>query len=54
MAKGMKCSDCQNAMYADREDYEPKGTWVTYVCRNGRCKSVERGYPNKVKVFESA
>jgi hypothetical protein len=39
-------------MYAQTEKYEPQGTWVTYVCRNGSCKSVQRGYPASEKVFE--
>lgn len=53
MAKGLKCRVCGDTMYADVEDYQPKGTWVTYVCRNGRCKSAASGYPNREKVFES-
>ena len=52
MAKGKRCSVCNDVMYAQDEKYEPKGTWVTYVCRNGNCPSVKRGYPEKVKVFE--
>jgi len=39
-------------MYAQDEKYEPQGTWVVYVCRNGLCPSVKRGYPAKEKVFE--
>jgi hypothetical protein len=40
-------------MYAQDERHEPKGTWVTYICRNGDCASVKRGFPEKEKVFES-
>ncbi len=54
MAKGRRCPACNHPMYAQDEKYEPKGTWVTYVCRNGDCKTVKRGgYPEKEKVFES-
>lgn len=53
MAKGMKCPECKQIMYADVEDYQPQGTWVTYVCRNGGCASVKRGYPAKERKFES-
>lgn len=52
MAKGRKCPDCRTSMYAQDERHEPKGSWVTYVCRNGTCSSVKRGYPAKEKVFE--
>lgn len=53
MGKGKRCPECSQPMYAGDEKYEAKGTWVTYVCRNGNCASVERGYPAKEKVFES-
>lgn len=46
MAKGKLCPACKHNMYASREDQQPKGTWVYYVCRNGNCKMTE-------KVFES-
>jgi hypothetical protein len=52
MAKGKKCQECGDPMYADKEDYQPKGTWVTYVCRNGRCASVKQSFPLKERVFE--
>ena len=51
MGKGLKCRVCGDAMYADKEDYQDKGTWVVYVCRNGRCKSAGAN-PTKEKVFE--
>jgi hypothetical protein len=54
MARGRKCNECKEPMYAQTEKYEPKGTMVTYVCRNGTCPSVKRGYPNSAKVFESS
>lgn len=54
MAKGKKCPECGTVMYAQDEKYEPKGTWVTYVCRSGVCPSVKRGFPAKEKVFESS
>jgi hypothetical protein len=54
MARGKKCSDCSTVMYADIEDHQMTGTWVTYVCRNGACPAVKgSGYPTKVKEFES-
>ena len=46
MAKGKSCPQCGHAMYAVKEEQQPKGTWVTYECRNGSCKAKE-------KVFES-
>jgi len=52
MAKGKRCGECGSSMYAQTERHEPKGTWVTYVCRNGNCKSVQRGHPASEKVFE--
>lgn len=52
MAKGRKCSECDRIMYAQTEKYEPMGTTVTYICRNGGCASVKRGYPSMDKVFE--
>ena len=30
-AKGRKCQ-CGHYMFAEKEDYQPKGTWVYYVC----------------------
>ncbi|TDW66190.1 hypothetical protein EV653_6212 [Kribbella pratensis] len=54
MGRGLKCSECHQPMYADKEDYQPKGTWVVYVCRNGGCESVKRGYPYKEKIFEAS
>lgn len=33
-------------MFAETEDDQPKGRWVTYVCLNNSCKMRER-------VFES-
>lgn len=54
MARGKRCPECGDPMYAQDEKYEPKGTTVTYVCRNGRCASVKRGYPAKEKVFEGS
>ena len=52
MARGKRCPECGSTMYAQDEKYEPKGTWVTYVCRNGTCASTKRGYPAKERVFE--
>lgn len=52
MARVKRCPVCKLPMYPQDEKYEAKGTWVTYVCRNGTCPSVKRGYPAKEKVFE--
>lgn len=41
-------------MYAQDERYMPRGTDVTYVCRNGRCPTAVKTngrYPEKVKKF---
>lgn len=46
MAKGKKCPSCSTNMFADKEDDQPKGRWVTYICLNNSCKMRE-------KVFES-
>lgn len=52
MARGKRCPECKEPMYAQDEKYEPQGTWVTYICRNGKCPGAKRGYPAKEKVFE--
>lgn len=38
MAKGCKCPQCGTSMYALKEVYEEKGTYVTYQCTNNECK----------------
>jgi hypothetical protein len=54
MARGLRCRVCNQPMYAQEEKYEPKGTTVWYVCRNGVCPQVQRGgQPLKEKKFES-
>ena len=53
MAKGKKCRTCNFPMYADREEYQQMGTYVTYVCQNNDCPTKKRGgQPEKEKVFE--
>ena len=52
MAKGRKCRECGETACVDKEDYQPKGTWVTYVCINGQCPGLKRGFPWKERVFE--
>lgn len=42
MAKGRRCSQCSNFMSAVKEDYQPKGTYVTYRCLN--CKMEEKHF----------
>lgn len=46
------CQECKEQAYADKEEYQEKGTWITFVCRNGKCPSVKREYPWKERVFE--
>jgi len=47
MVKGMKCRICNTPMYAEREDNQPQGRWVYYVCRNK-----QKSCNNREKVFE--
>lgn len=42
MAKGKKCRDCGTNMFAQHEDRQEKGTWVTYVCLSQTCNGKER------------
>lgn len=51
--KKKQCSECRSTMYARDDKYEPKGTWVTFICRNGKCPGAKRGYPVMVKEFVS-
>jgi hypothetical protein len=53
VGKGKHCQECKSSMYAQTEKYEPHGTWVTYICRNGGCPSVKWGYPMSERIFES-
>jgi hypothetical protein len=53
MARGKRCQECGSPMYTQDEKYEASGTTVAYVCRNGGCASVKRGFPAKEKVFEA-
>lgn len=54
MGRGLNCSVCHQRMYAGDEKYEPKGTWVTYICRNDNCPNYKRsGYRFQEKKFES-
>lgn len=51
MAKGMKCRICGGYMYAQREDDQPKGRWVYYVCRATSCTNTEKvfeKYPRRI------
>lgn len=52
MAQGKKCQNCNYPMYAQREDDQPKGRWVYYVCQNGDCKKKSGGYAYSEKVVE--
>lgn len=53
MAQGKKCSCCGHYMFADREDEQPQGTWVTYICRNGQCARCNGKCTMTEKVFEA-
>lgn len=56
MAPTQKCTTCQKTMYADTEDYQAKGTYVTYVCRNNDCQTYiksGRKFREKLKKFVS-
>lgn len=46
MAQGRRCNQCGYHMYAEREQSQPQGTWVWYVCRASGCGQRE-------KVFEA-
>jgi hypothetical protein len=39
-------------MHAQEERKEAEGAVVTYVCRDGSCASVQRGFPSMERVFE--
>jgi len=53
MGRGLKCKVCNQGMYAGDEKYEPKGTWVTYICRNDNCSNYKRsGHRFMEKKFE--
>ncbi len=52
MARGKKCVCCGETMYADKEEYQEKGTWVTYICRNGKCPRCKGKCGHTEKVFE--
>ena len=47
MAKGKRCPErgCGASMYAEKEDNQPAGRYVTYVCTN-------HSPPFREKVFE--
>jgi hypothetical protein len=53
MGRGLTCQVCRKPMYAGDEKYEPKGTWVTYICRWDECPSYKRsGRRFQEKKFE--
>lgn len=53
MARGLRCKVCNQPMYGREDKYEPQGTWVTYICRNGNCDNYKRsGYAFQEKKFE--
>ena len=53
MGRGLKCRVCGQGMYAGNEKYEPKGTYVTYICRNDNCGQYKRSSRRlEEKVFE--
>lgn len=44
MAKGKKCPYCSSTMYMQSEKSEPKGNYVTYVCRTSSCGHTEKTF----------
>ncbi len=55
MAKGKKCPSCNFPMFARKEDWQDKGTWVTYECQNNTCPQYKRsGYHPSERVFEES
>lgn len=50
MAKGKKCPQCGYQMYAEREDKQPKGSWVYYRCRDKSCDFLEKTFESSIIV----
>lgn len=56
MAKGRKCPQCRFPMYAAKEQDQPKGRYVTYVCQSNACANYVKTngrYRFEERVFES-
>ncbi len=47
MARGHKCPQCGYYMYAKKEQHQPRGSWVTYQCRNNNCRYELRTFEGK-------
>lgn len=47
MARGMSCPQCKTTMFALRETDEPKGSYVTYQCRNSACRFELKKFEDK-------
>ena len=47
MARGKKCPQCHDHMYAVSENYQPAGTLVVYECRNNTCRFREKVFEDK-------
>ena len=47
MARGKKCPSCGYNMFAEREQDQPMGSWVYYVCLNNSCKFREKVFEGK-------
>jgi hypothetical protein len=47
MARGKKCPSCGYNMFAEREDHQPMGTWVYYVCLDNSCRLKEKVFEGK-------
>lgn len=47
MARGKKCPSCGTNMFAETEDFQPMGTYVTYVCLNKSCGFKEKVFEGK-------
>lgn len=52
MAKGWKCPCCGAPMFAQREEEQQKGRWVTYVCQ-AHCAKEGRKCTHSERKFEA-
>ena len=52
IAKGLECPECGRSMHVQDERADVGGAVVTYMCGNGACASVQRGFPAKEEVLE--
>ncbi len=53
MARGKKCACCGAAMFAEKEDDQPQGRWVTYACLSNACPRCKGKCSHRELIFES-